>query len=165
MSDSLFEDIVNSNDIDSILEENDSSSSQAWLVFSAGTRDYAVNSIDVKQILRNNSIFPIPFAPQYVKGIVNCNSKPMAVIDFSLFQGYGEQLKNLFLILKNKSDVAFQITDVKEFQNSMNVTVQDFPDKTDVSFFSGAINLNDTIIPILDIESIINKVKVDLENC
>ena len=33
------------------------------------------------------------------------------------------------------------------------------------TFFSVAINLNDTIIPILDIESIINKVKVDLENC
>ncbi len=164
MGDSLFEDIVSNNDIDALLGENDNTSSQAWLVFSAGTRDYAVNSMDVKQILRNNSIFPIPFAPQYVKGIVNCNSKPMAVIDFSLLQGQGEQLKNLFLILKNKSDVAFQITDVKEFQNSMNVTIQDFPDKTDVSFFSGAINLNDSIIPILDIESIISKVKVDLEN-
>lgn len=164
MSDSLFDDIVQNNDIESFLEEKDSNSSQAWLIFTAGKHDYAVNSIEIKQILRNNTIFQIPFAPSYVKGIINCNSKAMAVIDFSLFQGYDAQFKNLFLILKSKSDVAIQITGVKEFQNSSDISVQDFSDKTDISYFSGAINLNDTIIPILDIEAIINKVKVDLEN-
>ena len=164
MSDSLFDDIVSNNDMESFLEEKDISSTQAWLVFSAGTRDYAINSIDVRQILRNNTIFPIPFAPPYIKGIVNCNSKPVAVIDFSLLQGHEEQAKSLFLIIKNKSDVAFQITDVKEFHNSMNTTVQDFPDKTDVTYFSGALNINESIIPILDVESITNKVRSDLEN-
>mgnify|MGYP002624852124 CR=1 FL=1 len=137
---------------------------QAWLIFKAGKQSYAIDSSAVKEIVRNNLIFPIPFAPDYLKGIINCYNSPIAVIDFALMQGEEAQTKRMFLVLKDKQGVAFQISDVEEFQNGASTNAQDFANQNEMPFFSGTLSCKDRLVPLIATEHIIDKVRADLEN-
>ena len=136
----------------------------AWLIFKAGKQSYAINSSAVKEIVRNNLIFPIPFAPDYLKGIINCYNSPIAVIDFAMLQGEEAQTKRMFLVLKDKQGLAFQISDVEEFQSGSSTNAQDFANQNELPFFSGTLSCKDKLIPLIALEHIIDKVRTDLEN-
>ena len=44
---------------------------KTWLVFSAGEKKYALLASDVREILRDVPVFPLPFVPEYLNGILN----------------------------------------------------------------------------------------------
>ena len=65
-----------------------------YLIFSSGRERYAVESSAVREIVRNNSIYPVPFVPSYVRGIINYYSTPVAAVDW--FKYKHEVSKQLF---------------------------------------------------------------------
>ena len=162
MSTDLFE------EIDALQSESQKAAqkdnkSLTWLVFTAGDETYAIDSSEVKEIVRNNEIYPMPFVPSYVKGVLNCYGDPYAVIDVSEFLGMEAQKSQLFMILNNENKLSFQITDIQEFHNAANVTTQKLAENSDASFFSGAISFDDVTAPILNSAGVIDKIRGDLE--
>ena len=132
---------------------------KAWLVFRSGEERYAIDSCMIQEIVRNNEIFPIPFAPPFIKGIINCYSVPVAVIDFSILLGKKETQGKIFLHLKDVSSASIQVTDVEEFIDDAEVSHSDFSNREDMPFFAGAIIYNKQTVPVLDTDAVLQKVK------
>lgn len=142
--------------------------SAAWpyLVFTAGEEKYAVDSSCVKEIVRNNQIYPVPFAPPYIVGIINCYSNPVAAVDWALFDGKEAEKRkeDIFLVLKDCEDTALLVSAVDEFKYEKEISKQDFAKSEEHDIFSGTISWNDSIIPLVDLKAVIAKIKRDLEN-
>ena len=60
--------------------ENDIVDSRQLVTFQLGEELYGVNIMDVKEIVRVQSIRPIPNAPTYVEGIFNLRSEIIPII-------------------------------------------------------------------------------------
>ncbi len=60
-----------------------------YMLFSISERQYAVEIESVAEIAELATICPIPFAPPFMRGVVNIHGKLAAVLDLSLFSGGG----------------------------------------------------------------------------
>lgn len=52
--------------------------------FDIGTEEYAVDILDVQEIIRMVEITPVPKAPYYVEGVINLRGKVIPIIDLRL---------------------------------------------------------------------------------
>lgn len=162
MSTEVFEDIGTIQSDDSMVQKAEKKI-LTWLVFTAGEETYAIDSSEVREIVRNNEIYPIPFVPPYVKGVLNCYGDPFAVVDVSLFLGQEIQNSQLFMILNNENKLSLQISDIQEFHNASDVESQKLSESTDASYFTGAISFDGVTAPVLSVEGIVDKIRGDLE--
>lgn len=166
MSDKLYSEIVKNQNVAKAQEEN--LTEITWLVFMAGQEYFAIDSNLVREILRNNEIYQIPFAPSYVNGILNCYGTPYAVIDIEKFlNGNNSESKKknkLFLILKDKSNLSLQINEIQEFHTRRDVSFHSLADTKDSPFFTGTVSFKGLVAPILNADAIIEKIGLDLEN-
>ena len=158
----LLEEIVENQYINSDSQEQTNTTS--YLVFKSGDMNYAVNSTEVREILRNNEVYPMPFVPPYIKGVLNSYGVPVAVVDFSLFTAGSSQDSRLFMLLKNPNNISIQVSEIQEFHNESEVTVKELSNAEDAPFFTGAISFDDVTAPILNINGILEKIRSDLEN-
>ncbi|MCR5289253.1 MAG: chemotaxis protein CheW [Treponema sp.] len=153
---------------------SDTASHKTWLVFKSGTDSYAIESSAIQEIIRNSKIFPIPFVPPYITGVLNYYGNPYAVLDFAHYlsgdtqnseqHDTAQQSRNsLFLILNNVNNVALKITDILEFHAKEDISEVSLSNQSETQNFTGAIAFNDTTAPIINLEGILEKVQVDLE--
>lgn len=162
LTDDLLEEILENQIIST--DEAEKSNPTSYLVFKAGDINYAVNSTEVREILRNNEVYPMPFVPQYIKGVLNSYGVPFAVVDFSLFTSGRPQDSRLYMLLKNPNNISIQVSEIQEFHNESEVTVKNLTNTEDAPFFTGAISFDDVTAPILNINGILEKIRSDLEN-
>jgi len=163
MSQELYEDIVNAQNISDTNSTETDYSTSTWLTFSAGNKKYAIQSNLIQEILRNNDIFPIPFVPPYIKGVLNSYGTPYAVLDISLFLENEIQNSKLFMILKGDYHTAIQITDLQEFHTLNDIEIQDFIDEKNVRFFSSVISYQGESIPIMNVDAILSTIREEIE--
>ncbi len=52
--------------------------------FNIGTEEYAVDILDVQEIIRMVEITPVPKAPYYVEGVINLRGKVIPIVDLRL---------------------------------------------------------------------------------
>lgn len=71
-----------------------------YMLFSAGGRRYAVDVDVVDEIAEMLPAYPVPYAPRFLRGVVNIHGKLAAVIDLSMYLGAGpvKQGRNLLLL-------------------------------------------------------------------
>jgi chemotaxis signal transduction protein len=56
-----------------------------YLVFNVSGERYALSLQDVEEILELPEIHPLPKAPAYYTGVMNCHSMPVPIVDLALF--------------------------------------------------------------------------------
>jgi chemotaxis signal transduction protein len=56
-----------------------------YLVFDVGGERYTLNLQDVEEIMELPDIHPLPRAPSYYSGIMNCHSMPVPILDLAVF--------------------------------------------------------------------------------
>lgn len=164
MDEILYDEILNNEDEDGQDKVTESKPQKTWLVFKSFDSTYAVESFNVREVLRNNDVFPLPFAPAYIKGVLNFYGKPYAVVDFTLLQNLERTNSRLFLVLNDAEDIALQIDDILDFYTSDDVEEQQLLNKTDADLFSQTITIGKIIAPVIDVEAIAKKVKSEIEN-
>ncbi len=166
MSDALYNEIVANQSGDDQSEQKVQGA--IWLVFRTGSENYAIDSAEVKEIVRNTETFPIPFVPSYVKGVLNSYGTPYAVIDLSQLLGEETTAERLYLILKNKNNIALQIADIQEFHPQSEVEFHGFSQNTDDEsgsssrLFLGTISFDSVIAPALNAAALIEKVRSEI---
>ncbi|MDO4507542.1 MAG: chemotaxis protein CheW [Spirochaetales bacterium] len=165
MDESLYDEIKESQETQDKLEgSTESNELKTWLVFKVQDGTYAIDSGSVREVLKNNEVFPMPFTPSYIKGVLNFYGKPYAVVDFMMIQNMQKTNTQLFLVLNNSADIALQIDDIIDFYTSEDVEEQQILDKSDTELFSQTISIGKVIAPVVDVQSISNKVKAEIEN-
>lgn len=139
------------------------SSQVTWLLFSAGGKTFAIDSVLVKEILQDTEIYKIPFVPSFISGILNFYGKPYAVADFAQLQDLNSAKKKLFLILETTDDYALQVDDIYDFYSSQDIVEQPLMNQIDNGYFSKIITSKDMSAPVIDVEKITEKIRENIE--
>lgn len=100
-----------------------------YLIFEAGKERYALALGDVIEIMDLPTVYPIPKAPYYYRGMINVHNRPVPVLDMQLKYGsessegaaqilvLGGKGANLALLVDRVSDIVsgdFQVEDADE---------------------------------------------------
>jgi purine-binding chemotaxis protein CheW len=56
-----------------------------FLIFELNGESYALTLQDIEEIMELPEIYPLPKAPPYYSGIINCHGTPMPVLDLAAF--------------------------------------------------------------------------------
>jgi len=56
-----------------------------YLIFDVGGERYALILQDVEEIIELPEIHPLPRAPSYYSGVMNCHSMPVPILDLAVF--------------------------------------------------------------------------------
>ena len=129
-----------------------------WLLFTIGEKLYAIPADQVKEILRYATVFPLPFVPPYVDGVLNRYGDPYVVINTSALEGETVSDSNLFIVLNNESHTCLRITDVKDFFTATEKDVVLFTEDEMSEFYAGTLNFSGQDALVLKTDEIIQKV-------
>jgi len=139
-----------------------------FLTFMLGEEEYGVDILNVQEIRSWESATSIPNTPDYVLGVINLRGLVVPIIDlrkrFAMSQAeFGPT--TIIVIVKmldqsNKSKTIGMVVDeVSDVYNISAEEVGEMPDFGSVvgtEFIKGVATVNDTMVIILDIESLIN---------
>ncbi len=129
-----------------------------WLIFTIGESKFAIPAEAVKEILRDATVFPLPFVPSYINGVLNRYGDPYVVIDTAALEGHTVSDAKLFIILNHESHSCLRITDVKDFFTASNDELVQFSETEMSDFYSGTLSINGEDVFVLKIDAIIQKV-------
>ena len=125
-----------------------------WLVFSVAEKKYAVKSSEVLEIIRDVSVYKLPFMPDYIEGVLNRRGDPFTVINPRSLIGDTETTPPdvlLFLIFKRSDDqLSIHISDILFFAEIEEDGLNQIPEKNEEGFFLGTIAYKDEEIPVIN---------------
>jgi len=156
----------------------DAGKKETWLIFTignagsdgttgaTGTKDggnlYALPAGDVKEILRNADVFPLPFVPPYISGVLNRYGTPYVVIDPALMEGKPAQDSALFIVLNDESHSCLKIRDVKNFFPAEEKDVVRFAEEELSGFYEGTLTVDGQKALVIKVSAIIGKAGEDI---
>ncbi len=134
-----------------------------WLIFTIGSASdgnnlFAIPAECVKEILRDATVFPLPFVPPYVNGVLNRYGDPYVVIDSAVLEGKAAQNSFLFIVLNDESHTCLRITDVKDFFTATETDVVHFSEEEFSDYYEGTLIINGQRVFVLKVQAIIEKV-------
>ncbi len=134
-----------------------------WLIFKIGNGEdekslYAIPAEQVKEILRDANVFPLPFVPPYVNGVLNRYGDPYVVIDSAVLEGKEAQNSLLFIVMNDESHTCLRISDVKDFFTATEKDVVHFTEAELSDYYEGTLNINGQDVYVLKVQAIIEKV-------
>lgn len=137
-----------------------------WLIFSIAKKKYAVRSGDVLEIIRDVSVYKLPFMPSYIEGVLNRRGDPYAVINPQVLINEDDETppqEPLFLILKRDDDqISIHISDILLFAELEEGNLNQIPEKNDEEFFLGTISYGGEEIPVLNTNAFEILIRKDL---
>jgi chemotaxis signal transduction protein len=129
-------------EIKELYEGNESS----YLVFSIKNHQYAFKSSLIQEIVYGSKVHAIPFAPDYIEGVINCRGNPYAVINVLKMdkEENNDIEERVFLLFKRDDDnFCIHISNIEVFFEPEEDDV--YPDKVKYKF---------KFIPIFDADRI-----------
>lgn len=125
-----------------------------WLIFAIGTKKYAVRSNDVLEIIRDLSVYKLPFMPDYIEGVINRRGDPFTVINPRALIEENDKTPPdvpLFLIFKRDDDqLSIHISDILFFAETEEESMKLIPGNNEEGFFLGTLGYKDEEIPVLN---------------
>ncbi len=138
-----------------------------YFLFISNKDIYAVEALDVVEIVEYQNITKVPMMNDFVKGVTNVRGNIIAVVDLS--QRFGlEKTKildktSLAILRKKYQDkelqIAIIIDEVYEVDNISSDNIEATPNfgtQVDKKFIQSMAKYNDEFIPILDINAILD---------
>jgi purine-binding chemotaxis protein CheW len=129
-----------------------------WLIFTIGEKRFAIPAETVKEILRDAAVFPLPFVPSYIDGILNRYGDPYVVINPATLEGYEAPKSLLFIVLNDESHSCLRITDVKDFFTASEKDVVHFNEAELSDYYDGTLKVDGEDVFVMNIQAIIGKV-------
>ena len=83
-----------------------SSKDNSYLVFSIHSNRFAYKSSNIQEIMYDAKIHKIPFAPEYIEGVLNCRGTPYTVVNTLKMNNEenAEIQEKIFLLFKRDDD-------------------------------------------------------------
>jgi purine-binding chemotaxis protein CheW len=136
-----------------------------FLIFRVGAHLYALYADEVREIIGGNTVFYLPFAPAYIRGLINRHGEPHTVFDVHALLEQKQADADSFLVLKIDDDkIAFLISEILEIikipENEINTLTSR---ESEMRFFKGSISVKGDEVFILHVENLLRKLDEDLE--
>lgn len=137
-----------------------------WLVFLIANKKYAVRSGDVLEIIRDVSVYKLPFMPSYIEGVLNRRGDPFTVVNPRSLIGDTETTppeEPLFMILKQVDDqLSLHISDILFFTEMEEGDLNLIPGGNEEGFFLGTLAYGNEEIPALNPAAFETLIRKDL---
>lgn len=137
-----------------------------WLIFSMCGKKYAIKSCEVVEIIRDMTVYKLPFLPSYIEGVINRRGDPFTVLNpLAIIDADNKDTPEqpLFIILKRTDDqLSLHISDILLFHETEATDLHIIPNDEEDSFFLGTIEYNREEIPALNPDSFEHLLRKDL---
>ncbi len=134
-----------------------------FLSFALGDEQYGVDILKVQEIRGYDAVTKLPDAPEYIKGVINLRGTIVPVIDLRLKLRLKEARYDAFtvMIVLNVEDrvvgiVVDSVSDVIPLNQDQIRPTPEFGASVDTRFISGIGTIDDRMLILLDIETLIN---------
>ena len=136
-----------------------------YIVIGIGDEQYGIDIAFVDNILRMQSITRVPDTQEYFKGVINLRGEVVPVMSIRIKMGLGNDVitnKSRIIIVKleNNAPIGIIVDEVKEvvtLDETKIDTVSSSGKKTDASFINGVGKVDDQLISLLELTTIINE--------
>jgi chemotaxis signal transduction protein len=137
---------------------------ERFFIFEVGDSRFALPPSDIREIVSDLEVFPLPACPPYVSGLVNCHGAPCTVFDLKVLFENERQSPSKFLVLNAGGDsVALGCTEVVEIAELPRSAISSFSEKdAETRFCSRTIALEGRRIPVLSIDLLQRQLESDL---
>lgn len=137
-------------EIRELYDGNDSS----YLIFSIKGHRYAFKSSLIQEIVYGSKIHVIPFAPDYIEGVLNCRGNPFSVINvLKMDKEENNEIKERVFLLFKRDDDNFCI-------HISNIEVFFEPEEEDI--LEDKVKYKFKFIPLFDPDRIEDRLCEDL---
>lgn len=139
-----------------------------FLTFMLGEEEYGVDILDVQEIRSWESATSIPNTPEYVLGVINLRGLVVPIVDLRLRFAmgraeFGPSTIVVIIKLSGKSNssktigmVVDEVSDVYKISHDDIGEMPDFGSVVGTEFVKGIATVNNKMVIILDIDSLIN---------
>ncbi|OQW69383.1 MAG: chemotaxis protein CheW [Proteobacteria bacterium ST_bin11] len=138
-----------------------------YLTFLVGTESFAVNILDVKEIIEIANVTKVPLTPDYIHGVINLRGSVVPVIDLSarLSRHCSDVSKRSCIVLvavegsEGAQLIGMLVDEVREILEIPPVNIQPAPDfGTDIrtDFIQAMARVEDVFIILLAINRVLS---------
>ncbi len=136
-------------------------------VFKSGREEYAVSLDDVSEVVKFQSITPVPQMPEHIVGMVNVRGNIYAVLDLAIYFGdvndsEEEDFQFLIVINNEENKVAIRISNVPDTLHVSDSMIENFTalklrQIKQQEFVIGIVKQDDRMIILLSILDMISR--------
>ena len=145
------------------VEEQLAAEEQNFLLFSINSKKYALSSNFVRELLKDIEVFPLPFVPSYIDGVLNRYGDSYAVIEPAYLFNDSKQESSLFLVFNDENKICIRISDVYDFHTIPVSSIRTFTEDDSSKYFEGIFKYNDDDVLIIRKDSVVEKIEKDFE--
>lgn len=134
-----------------------------WGTFRLDDEIYAINVMQIQEVLRYTEITPVPGAPTYVVGIINLRGNVVTVIDtrkrFGLPPGEITDATRIVIVEALKQVVGIlvdSVADVIYIRQSEIETTPNVGNEETAKFIQGVCHKNEQLLILVDLERMID---------
>ncbi len=146
------------------MKNNEKKSMQQFITFKLAGKTYGIPILYVREINKVNNITKIPNAENYIEGITNLRGEIVPVVNvrkrFGIFEECNNKKRKLIIIDYLGSPVGLLVDGISEVikidEDNIESESIDFKE-IGTEFIAGLGKLDKSIMPILDINKIINR--------
>jgi len=148
--------------VDTITEKSDTIAKEIELLsFNVGKEEYGIKLSDLQEIIRTQTITPVPRSPEYLKGITFLRGKILPVIDLGKrlnIEEDGGQLKKIIVLATTKAPLGVLIgsgIDVMKFREDEMLPPPSTLDENEIGLIEGVVSLKNRFISLLNVNNIL----------
>lgn len=138
-----------------------------WVTFTVADEIYAVNVLDVQEVLRNAEITPVTGAPMAVIGIINLRGNVVTVVDARIFfnlpeKPMDESSRVVVVELENEEVVGVVVDSVAEVIELPEETVNNAPavsSEENSRHILGVVSLPEKLVILVDFNGLMEIAK------
>jgi purine-binding chemotaxis protein CheW len=138
------------------------------VTFKISNELYGVNIMEVREIIRNSEITPIPNSPEFVDGVITLRGEIIPIVDLSkrfnfdeiIFSEDEELLRGIVVITVEDMTIGIVIDQVNRVININTSQIQPPPQMIagiGAEYIEGVVRLEDSLLVILNIRKLFNK--------
>ena len=134
---------------------------EKFLIFTIQEKWYALPAKTISEVTVLEEVFPLPLAPEYVKGIINRYSIPYALIDIKfLLVNEVSNVRKMIVFKEEIDKLAFLIDDVTDIADIPSDQLMKI-DQEDTALTNAFFEWKGNHILCLDITELLNRIRSD----
>jgi purine-binding chemotaxis protein CheW len=144
-------------------------SGSEFLTFRLGAEEYGIDILKVQEIRSYEAPTRIANAPSFIKGVVNLRGVIVPIVDLRLKLGCDSNEYNDFTVVivlnvrgRVVGAVVDSVSDVLELSRDSIKPAPEMASAVDTSFITGISNVNDRMLILMDIESLMASAEMGL---
>ena len=130
------------------------------VIVSVMDRNYAFYGSDIKEILTGSEIYWVPGVPEYIPGLINVRGDIESVIDIRyIINSVRYDPSRWQIVMAQKDDfrsgiIVDSVVDVIDVPAKVFSTQIQSLDSAEMDLFSGEIIIDNTVIPLIDVNKL-----------